>query len=314
MLSRCPICACPDVNDLGVTDAASIQRQYTQVFGSIPSQVVDMAPCTRLCCPRCNLEWFEPLNAGDDDFYAWIARRGLYPAHRWDFDAALAQVHSNSTILDIGAGSGSFAAIAAQQGHQVICVESSPAARDDLRAQGMEVHARLDDAIKSAGRPMVVTAFQVLEHVANPLEFASKLRLAATEAVIVSVPDARRIRFIDEPFDLPPHHLTRWSAKALETLLNLSGLRDVRLTSEPPGGRDRVLHLLRKYEKQMRFPHLTSNAMSARWGKDPRTIPSESPLPGHSLLGIGYAESSRTGNWSGSSTAETIEHGDGRGQ
>lgn len=314
MLSRCPVCACPETDVLGVTDAAAIQRQYIQVFGSVPSQVVDMAPCTGLRCPGCNLEWFEPLTAGDDDFYAWIARQDLYPAHRWDFDAALAQVDSNSTILDIGAGSGSFAAIAAQHGHEVICVESSPAARDDLRAQGIEVHARLDDAIKSAGKAQVVTAFQVLEHVADPLEFTSQLRLAATEAVIVSVPDARRIRFLDEPFDLPPHHLTRWSAKALETLLNLSGLRDVRLKSEPPGGRDRVLHLLRKYEKRMRFPHFTSNAMSARWGKDPRTIPSESPPPGHSLLGFGYAESCTVGNRSGRSAAKTVEQGDGMGQ
>ena len=68
----------------------------------------------------------------------------------------------------------------------------------------------------------VVCAFQVLEHVADPLAFIAeaKARLNPGGLLFIGVPNRESYvgRLRDFPLDMPPHHVMRWSRRALAAL------------------------------------------------------------------------------------------------
>ena len=286
MVSTCPICGGQQVAILEEVDSLSVEESYESLFGSAPQQVREMPAATLIRCSSCDIEWFEPVAAGGGEYYAWIAQHELYPAHRWDFDFSLKAIGAPSTIVDVGAGSGTFALLAQQAGHHVACVESSPAAREILLSKGLEVFNSLGAAVESVRKPRVVTAFHVLEHVVDPLDFIKSLRDSSSEKVIVSVPHKGRIRFVYEPLDLPPHHLTRWSPQSLKTVLERSGLDRVELVSEPPARIDRAIYLLKRIESTLRIGGALSGPVSSRWGKCVSTVHLSKSPPGFGLLAV----------------------------
>jgi hypothetical protein len=286
MSNACLICGGQETTILSVATTDLVEDAYMRVFGSVPHQVLAMKDSTLMHCDSCDAEWFQPVIAGSADFYAWIAEHELYPAYRWDFDFALQAIDQRSTIIDVGAGSGAFAVHARKLGHSVAVVESSPAAREILHSKGLNVFDNLEIAVESVGKPTVVVAFHVLEHVTNPRQFITSLRDASSDLVIVSVPNKGRIKFTYEPLDLPPHHLTRWSPLALKTLLETSGCHEIQLTSEPPARTDRILHKLRILETTSKTGDLTTRFLSSRWGKSQRSIPLGEKPPGLGLLAV----------------------------
>ncbi len=289
MASSCLICGGQQIAILEEVDSLSVEKSYESLFGSAPQQVRELPTVTLIRCSLCDVEWFEPIAGGGKEFYAWIAHHDLYPAHRWDFDFALRAIGEPSTIVDVGAGSGTFALLCQQAGHHVACVESSPAAREVLVARGLEVFDSLEGAVESVGRPHVVTAFHVLEHVEDPCNFIKSLRDLSSDKVIVSVPHKGRIRFVHEPLDLPPHHLTRWSPQSLKTVMERSGLNPVELVSEPPARIDRAIYRLKRIESTLGIGGSLTGPVSSRWGKCAPQEPLVKCPPGFGLLAVASA-------------------------
>lgn len=78
--------------------------------------------------------------------------------------------HSNN-ILDVGAGNGFFIQEAIESGWQGYATEYTPEAVTLCRAKGAAAHqGDLDTAPFADGSFDIITAFEVLEHVRNPLE------------------------------------------------------------------------------------------------------------------------------------------------
>ena len=97
-----------------------------------------------------------------------------------------------------------------------------------------DVHALTLDEYAGRVAPMsfdLVTAFQVLEHVADPAAFLRKIRtLVAPEGfVAIGVPNWRVWSLLREPLDRPPNHLTRWSARSLRDALTRADFEVVRI-------------------------------------------------------------------------------------
>jgi 2-polyprenyl-3-methyl-5-hydroxy-6-metoxy-1,4-benzoquinol methylase len=140
-------------------------------------------------------------------------------------------------LLDVGCASGYFMKLAADRGYA---------------AEGLEVDSRFVALARAAGHPEVsiglldedfarrragefeaVSTMEVLEHVDDPIGF---LRLAGEVLkpggfLLVSVPDNRRpTPFGRDVWDYPPHHLTRWTPKALKLALEKAGfeIQDMR--------------------------------------------------------------------------------------
>jgi SAM-dependent methyltransferase len=100
-----------------------------------------------------------------------------------------------------------------------------------------DVEALIGDHAKD--RPAaydVITAFQVLEHIANPLPFLGDCITALKPGglLIIAVPNNDAfIRFADLPLNQPPHHVGLWSPKSLAALEQLLPIRLDAITEEP---------------------------------------------------------------------------------
>ena len=83
----------------------------------------------------------------------------------------------------------------------------------------------------------MVCTFQTLEHVEDPLAFLSTYLglLRPNGELILSTPDQDGpIRHFDAALtEVPPHHVTRWTAKTFEALLPRLGLDCVLVEREP---------------------------------------------------------------------------------
>ncbi len=133
-------------------------------------------------------------------------------------------LRGTETLIDVGAGDGTFLDTAAPLFATRKGVESSAIAREVLARKGYL--AELD--VLKATRPKVVTAFQVIEHVDDPVAFLKNLHLGPGDVALLTSPavDSRtahrekgRWRNLS-----PSHHLALFSRKGLEAACARAGL------------------------------------------------------------------------------------------
>ena len=130
-------------------------------------------------------------------------------------------------VLDVGCGEGSFLRALAARGYRVAGQEPSAAGRQ--RAAGVaDVVARVEDI--RGGPYSVITLWQVLEHVPDPLQMLTGLKghLAAGGVLLVSVPNAQSAEarlFGPHWFHRDvPRHVHHFSPASLRALLGRAGL------------------------------------------------------------------------------------------
>jgi SAM-dependent methyltransferase len=133
-------------------------------------------------------------------------------------------------LLDVGCGTGQFVEAARKAGYRARGLDLSTAQLEVARRRfrDVEVQAgRVHDYAEGMppGSFDIVTAFQVLEHVADPLGFLADLRrlLRPDGYLAVGVPTWRVWRTFRDPDDAPPNHLTRWSGPSLSRALGDGG-------------------------------------------------------------------------------------------
>jgi SAM-dependent methyltransferase len=187
-------------------------------------------------CAACGFEFCRPVLAGDGDFYAQLEqqKQKYYPPDVPEFIRTLgwAQERHWHTVLDIGCGEGAFLDSARAAGLKGTGVELNLLAAEACRKKGHEVHTRLLSELLDgplASKFDLVTVFQVLEHVSDPVGFlkhASQF-LAPGGCVSVAVPNDRGIYRIcpKEPHQWPPHHVTRWRLEDLRRIADRCNLR-----------------------------------------------------------------------------------------
>jgi len=191
-------------------------------------------------CQRCDLVWADPMRGPG---------AGWYEAHQeylknlllgldslaWNHAQFFRDLpHRGGELLDVGCGSGRFLARAAALGYTVTGFDFNPVAVQVARSRfGLkDVYcASVEEfRVQNPGRRFdVVTAFEVLEHVEDPRGFLQTLFrwLRPGGFLALSVPYRDRWpRFgVDEAWDLPPHHLTWWSRRAMTEALHRTGFQ-----------------------------------------------------------------------------------------
>jgi SAM-dependent methyltransferase len=208
-------------------------------------------PETKLfACKHCRLEMFFPAITGSPVFYEELqeAVDWYYSEHkRWEFTRALKDIRALKarnkcrTLLEVGCGDGKFLSMAAEACHfdVIIGAEVNPAAVGKARARGFTIHSGpLSDLRARYPEGFdVICAFQVLEHVDDPVGFLTSLRelAAPTGSLIFGVPNqAGPIQDI-KPYlhDLPPHHVTRWRGDTFLRGVSPLGLSVQYMRAEP---------------------------------------------------------------------------------
>jgi SAM-dependent methyltransferase len=175
------------------------------------------------------LLYFDPPCVGDQAFYRDFYRRISIFARlqragesRDEFIRAASSVAAGDRLLDIGCGEGGLRAHVAGAHYTGLDPHfggSSPG----VLGESIEEHAQ-----RHEGCYDLVCAFQVLEHVADPLSFARAAAKAVRSGgrLLVGVPTwpSPVTEIPNFVLNAPPHHLTLWSATALRALAERLGL------------------------------------------------------------------------------------------
>src|SRR5262245_13710514 len=153
------------------------------------------------------------------------------PRFRWAVQQ-LRLLRRGACVLDVGCGEGAVLWAAKQMGFAAHgCDLAEPAVRLARGLVGADnVHVgNISDVLYPPGTFDAVVALEVLEHLPNPRAFLERAAtlLKPDGALLLTMPNRHRVfavlkRALGQPHsntDYPPHHLTRWSAESLRSLL-----------------------------------------------------------------------------------------------
>ena len=167
--------------------------------------------------PTSSLEWHQ----NESEFYRSIYQRGidLFSPHR-----------NGEALLDIGCSSGYFLSIAAQQGYTAFGIEPNSREAGYALKNGVNVIGSTIDNL-SDGKEIfnVITLWDVLEHIQQPVDYLSALRplLSRHGLVFVQVPtsDSLAARILRENCNMFDgiEHLTLFSRGSLDIAFQKAG-------------------------------------------------------------------------------------------
>ncbi len=194
-----------------------------------------------LRCGGCDLIFTDPMPSPDGGWYEkqtmYIVRDQLMSGSlQWNHQQLLKdRPAAGGRLLDVGCGTGEFLSAAKQAGYQVSGFDFDSQAIETAKKRFHLENLAAGDlfGFQEVHRQepfQVVTAFEVLEHSPEPGRFMEALSdlTAPGGYLAISVPNRNRWPKFQYDWDLPPNHLTRWSAEALNRLLQKNGFEVLR--------------------------------------------------------------------------------------
>jgi len=146
------------------------------------------------------------------------------------------------TLLDVGCGSGSYLLAMENLGWQVLGVERNEQAVAHARAAGLKVlDCTLEEAPIAPRSVDVITFWHVIEHLPDPLATLRRARtlLRTGGLLLAEVPSIESMQarlFREYWFHLDsPRHVTMYSARTLEMLLQAAGFAVIAATRVADG-------------------------------------------------------------------------------
>lgn len=223
-------------------------------------------------CPACGLQFTYPVNAMDyEEVYSEnvknllkFSEHAFYKSYtkldekekerrRWErvprFNVLLPilSLLPKGRLFDVGCSTGNFLIIAKRFGFEVYGMEASKTAVElgkkkyGLKIANALTFEELPQEFK--GPYKVITAFEVIEHVEEPLKFLKGIYDLLEEEgfVILSCPPYFKFENLAKGYqkykwwhnDYPPHHLNRFKPWTLFYGLKLAGFEEVFIFTEP---------------------------------------------------------------------------------
>lgn len=186
-------------------------------------------------------QFFHPFVEGDSSFYAQLMRLPWYYMDwKWENGAAFKYIHDRQNVLEVGCGKGAFLQkLAAEKQCSVTGIELNRLAAEDARARGVNVTSEILATHVKENRPRydAICSFQTVEHVADVRAFFEDCltALVSNGKLIFSVPNQDSFLGLDlsNLLDMPPHHIGKWTEKAIYSMETIFPLRLIALEFEP---------------------------------------------------------------------------------
>lgn len=218
------------------------------------------------------LYFFVPAVAGDGDFYqrfyathAAHATLGAHPEARREFIAAARHIAAGARVLDVGCGSGAFREHLPQGTYCGLDPYAEAGAAADVIRQGLPEHVA-----EARGRYDVVTAFQVIEHVADPLGFARQLlallRPGGTLILCAPLHPSPLTEIPNFLINAPPHHLTWWTAGACQALADAVGVEPLEIVDIVASPHEAIVYWMHRFSLLRARPGTDERYFAHRWG------------------------------------------------
>ncbi len=227
---QCPVCRSVKARKIKVMDVKPVIALWRECYQiDIRPEFHDISQMELWGCVNCSVCFFAPeCLAGSARMYAALEKTdGYYLRRKWEYEVALRDLKGRERILEIGCGSGHFMALAKEEaGLSLEGLEQNTEAINQAVQRGLRVReAAAEDAAKQSPASYdAICSFQVLEHVSKPKEFldACCTLLRPGGILILAVPnqDSYVRHMINNPLDMPPHHMTRWTREPLRRLQN----------------------------------------------------------------------------------------------
>jgi 2-polyprenyl-3-methyl-5-hydroxy-6-metoxy-1,4-benzoquinol methylase len=238
----CPLCGSSALHLEHSFAVDWIVDKWTRQLGmDVSKEFHGMSRFDLLGCESCTLRFFRPDSvAGSPELYEKLGKfEWYYMKRKWEHDIALEDLSTCKNGIEVGCGFGDFVArVAKEKAIPFEGCEQNPSAVQIARANGVAVHLEdLEDLANSRRSAYdAVCSFQVLEHVTRPGDFvaASCSLLRPGGKLMLGLPNAASfLRHQHSILDMPPHHMSRWTAKVLERLQEWFPLRLMRVAYEP---------------------------------------------------------------------------------
>ena len=208
-----------------------LDQQFTpEAWGKISEEYV----VSMLQCEACSFVFFDPSLAGNETFYQNLEHPDYFAPERPEFSRTLrfAERKRLRAILDVGCGSGAFLDLAREAGHQTSGLELNRLAGKKASAKGHRVFncsLRELDKDEVAGKLDLITFFQVLEHVPDPIDILRQALAVLRPGgfISIAVPSRCSIGRLApwDPSLWPPHHLSHWQLRDFKQLARATGSR-----------------------------------------------------------------------------------------
>jgi len=223
----CPLCGSDDVTLVKSVRSRQLVDEWSRGFSiDIASQLSGHEEINLYECSESKLRFFKPDNiAGDGAFYDQLSHsNGYYMSWKWEHEVAFRSLQANESVLEIGCGKGTFVQrVKSDLGLSAEGIELNEAAADQCRNKGIPVTVMDIREVASlrAGEFDVVCAFQVLEHIPDPHDFleAAIQLVRPGGRLLLCVPNNESfLRHQWNLLDMPPHHMTQWTAESFKSL------------------------------------------------------------------------------------------------
>lgn len=198
-------------------------------------------------CFSCDVVFSDPMKGPGREWYEKDENSAAHKLHDgfeeglgWNHRQFLGENIQARTLLDIGCGRGTFLKEAGEREYVTSGIDfdrmNVELAKTRLGLHGVYAETVEEFMLKNQGKRFdVVTFFEVLEHIPEPRKFLSLVHSMVSPDGYIALSVPNRARAIDTIgyLDGPPYHLTRWTDKALRSVLQLEGFEVVRLEVKP---------------------------------------------------------------------------------
>jgi len=221
----CPITGLPATRRIQLISGQLITDLWRGAFGVPTERLLATIDRFELWESPCGLVFFEPMLAGDEIFYLDLHRRGDFHGilsasrqARVEFQRIAELVRPGDKVLDVGCGGGALAPYLSKAIY--VGLDPNPhttATNTDIRCETIAQHAG-----SYPDKYDVVCATHVIEHVADPLDFArclvTCLKPGGRLCIVVPHRASALTAIPNFVLNAPPHHLSWWNENALQAL------------------------------------------------------------------------------------------------